>query len=84
MLMLARKGRRDPVRDFLYWRLFQIWTDAFRGKVGASTTATGGPLVRFIRAAAALVGETPSVPAVRAIIKTERRRRGRDISSREK
>jgi hypothetical protein len=80
--MRARKGRSDPPREWFYWRLLQIWTDHFGGKLSASSTESGGPLVRFIKAAGALVDVTPSVPTVRAIIKAERRdRTGRDISA---
>jgi len=79
--LAARKGRRDPPREWLYWRLLSVWTDHLGGKLGASSTESGGPAVRFIRVACALVGVTPSVPTVRAIIKAERlARRGRDIS----
>ena len=85
MLLLARKGRRDPVRELFYWRVFGIWTDQLDGKLSASSTPTGGPLVRFVRHIGALVGVIPSVSTVRALIKAERRaRRGRGISSRKK
>jgi hypothetical protein len=84
MPVAARKGRRDPAREWLYCRLLAIWTD-LGGRLGASTSETGGPAVRFIRAACALVDVKPSVSTVRAIVKVERRaRKGRDISSREK
>jgi hypothetical protein len=65
--------------------LFEIWTEDLRGNLSASMTATGGPLVRFIRAVCMLVDVTPRVSAVRAIIKAERRARAKGgISSGEK
>lgn len=67
-----RKGKRDPDRDWLYLSLLDIWINQFRGELKASTSATGGPCVRFVRAAMALVlppDEVPSVPAVRRIVR---------------
>ena len=47
----ARKGRLNPDRDWLYLSLLDIWINQFHGKLKASTSATGGPCVRFVRAA---------------------------------
>jgi hypothetical protein len=77
--LAARKGRSDPPRQWLYGRLFEIWTNDLRGNPSASMTATGGPMVRFIRAVCALVNVTPRVSAVRAIIKKERRVRTKGV-----
>jgi hypothetical protein len=68
----ARKGKLDPDRDWLYLSLLDIWINQFRGKLKASTSATGGPCVRFVRAAMALVlppDQVPRVPAVRRIVR---------------
>jgi hypothetical protein len=68
----ARKGRLDPDRDWLYLSLLDIWINQFRGELKASSSATGGPCVRFVRAAMALVlpaDEVPRVPAVRRIVR---------------
>jgi hypothetical protein len=68
----ARKGRLDPDRDWLYLSLLDIWINQFCGHLKASTSVTGGPCVRFVRAAMALVlppDEVPRVPAVRRIVR---------------
>jgi hypothetical protein len=68
----ARKGRLDPDRDWLYLSLLDIWINQFRGLPKAASSATGGPCVRFVRAAMALVlpaDEVPRVPAVRRIVR---------------
>jgi hypothetical protein len=68
----TRKGKLDPDRDWLYLSLLDIWINQFGGKLQASTSTTGGPCVRFIRAAMALVlppDEVPRVPAVRRIVR---------------
>jgi hypothetical protein len=49
----ACQARRDPARERLFRRLFEIWTDCFHGKLAVSTPARGsprGPLIRFIHA----------------------------------
>jgi hypothetical protein len=66
------KGRRDPAREWLYLELLHIWIYYLRGKLRASTGATGGPCVRFVRAAMALAlpaDEVPRVPTVRRIVR---------------
>jgi hypothetical protein len=66
-----RKGKLDPDRDRLYQSLLDIWTNQFRGELGASSGATGGPCVRFVRAAMGLVlpaDEVPAVSTVRRIV----------------
>lgn len=68
----ARKGRLDPDRDWLYLSLLDIWINQLHGELKASTSATGGPCVRFVRAAMALVlppNQVPRVPAVRRIVR---------------
>ena len=70
ILVRVHKGKSDPARDWLYRTLLDIWVDCFGGRLAASKkTATGGPCVRFIRAACALArSEVPSVgPAGRII-----------------
>jgi hypothetical protein len=72
MQMRLRKGKLDPGRDWLYLSLLDIWINQFHGELKASTSATGGPCVRFVRAATALVlppDEVPRVPAVRRIVR---------------
>jgi hypothetical protein len=72
MQMRLRKGKLDPGRDWLYLSLLDIWINQFHGELKASTSATGGPCVRFVRAAMALVlppDEVPRVPAVRRIVR---------------
>jgi hypothetical protein len=82
MLARAHKGKSDPAIDWLYWRLFQIWTDHLGGTLGTSKdTKTGGPLIRFICAAFALVGKAPprkSTIAKRAENEAEDRKQGRE------
>jgi hypothetical protein len=74
MLVRIRKGKRDPARDWLYLTLLlDIWPRYFGGRLMASKTASGGPCVRFFRAAAALVldaREVPSVVTVHRIVRT--------------
>jgi hypothetical protein len=68
----ARKGRLNPDRDWLYLSLLDIWINQFHGKLKASTSATGGPCVRFVRAAMTLVlpaNEVSRVAAVRRIVR---------------
>ena len=67
-----RKGKFDPGRDWLYLSLLDIWINQFRGELKASTSATGGPCVRFVRAAMTLVlpaNEVSRVAAVRRIVR---------------
>jgi hypothetical protein len=82
MLARAHKGKSDPAIDWLYWRLFQIWTDHLGGTLGTSKgTKTGGPLIRFICAAFALVGKAPprkSTIAKRAENEAEDRKQWRE------
>jgi len=58
-----RKGKLDPARDFLYEiLLLTVWPRYFGGTLTASHTRTGGPCVRFLRAACALAPcKVPSV-----------------------
>jgi hypothetical protein len=56
----ARKGRLNPDRNWLYLSLLDIWINQFRGKLKASTSATGGPCVRFVRARLDYFRPTPS------------------------
>jgi hypothetical protein len=67
MRMRMRKGKRDPGRDWFYLSLLDIWINQFHGELKASTTATGGPCVRFVRAAMALVLPPDEVPRVRVV-----------------
>ena len=72
MQVRARKGRLDPDLDRLYLSLLDIWINQFGGKLRASSGANGGPCVRFVIAAMALVlpaDEVPSVPTVRRIVR---------------
>jgi hypothetical protein len=65
------KGKLDPDRDRLYVSLLDIWINQFRGELRASSGATGGPCVRFVRAAMGLMlpsDEVPAVPTVRRIV----------------
>jgi hypothetical protein len=72
-LVRARKGKRNPERDWLYWRLMQVWTDSF-GKALAITA--GGRLVRFLGAAVEIAtGNAPSDATMRTVIRRERERR---------
>jgi hypothetical protein len=70
-----RKGKLDPDRDWLYLSLLDIWINQFRGELRASSGPSGGPCVRFIRTAMALVilaREVPSAPTVRRIVRALR------------
>jgi hypothetical protein len=72
MQMRLRKGKLDPGRDWLYLSLLDIWINQFHGELKASTSATGGPCVRFVRTAMALVlppDQVPRVPAVRRTVR---------------
>jgi hypothetical protein len=70
MSVRIRKGKLDPARDFLYETLLlTVWPDYFGRTLGASNTKSGGPCVRFLRAAAALTGEVLSVVTARRIVK---------------
>jgi len=72
MQVRTRKGKLDPDRNRLYLSLLDIWINQFGGKLQASTSGTGGPCVRFVRAAMALLlpaDEVPSVPTVRRIVR---------------
>ena len=65
------KGKLDPDRDRLYVSLLDIWINQFRGELKASSGVTGGPCVRFVRAAMDLVlpaNEVPAVSTVRRIV----------------
>jgi hypothetical protein len=67
----ARKGRRDPDREWLYLELLDIWINSFHGRLAASSGATGGPCVRFVRTAISFVlppNEVPRVGTVREIV----------------
>jgi hypothetical protein len=73
MQMHLRKGKLDPGHDWLYLSLLDIWINQFHGELKASTSATGGPCVRFVRIAMALVlppDQVPRVPAVRRIVRS--------------
>jgi hypothetical protein len=67
MQVRLRKGKLDPDRDWLYLSLLDIWINQFRGELKASTSATGGPCVRFVRAAMDLVLPPDEVPRVRTV-----------------
>jgi hypothetical protein len=45
MLIRANTGRQDSARDWLYWRLLGIWTDALSGKLATSKPPGGGLLL---------------------------------------
>jgi hypothetical protein len=65
-----RKGKLDPARDWLYETLLlTIWPRYFGGTLRASNTSSGGPCVRFFRAAAALVDVRPHVVTARRIVR---------------
>jgi len=67
----ARKGRRDPDREWLYLELLDIWINSFHGRLAASTGTTGGPCVRFVRTAMGFVlppNKVPRVATVRTIV----------------
>ena len=85
----ARQGRRDPAREWLFARLFKIWTDCFHGKLAVSTPARGsprGPLMRFILAVLAPLtltlweGDLPSPETIRKLARNARRARNRQGS----
>jgi hypothetical protein len=82
----ARQGRRDPAREWLFARLFEIWTDCFHGKLAVSTPARGsprGPLIRFILAVLRPLtltlweGDLPSPETIRRLVRSARRARKR-------
>ena len=85
MRLRARQGRRDPARDWLVERLFDIWVDCFGGKLAVTTPPVGGPprgpLVRFIPAVltpltpALWEHDLPSPGTIRKLVRQERRRR---------
>jgi hypothetical protein len=82
ILARAIQGKRDPVRDWLYWRLLAIWTDCLGGELTISVPKYGGqpcgPLVRFLIAAVTVVsGKAPNAYTVRTIVRRERARRGK-------
>ena len=64
------KGKLDPDRDRLYVSLLDIWINQFRGELKASSGVTGGPCVRFVRAAMDLVLPANEVPAVSTVRKS--------------
>jgi hypothetical protein len=89
MRLRARQGKQDPAREWLFGRLFEIWTDCFHGKLAVSTPAHGsprGPLIRFIRAVLAPLtlslweGERPSPETIRKLARGARRARKRQGS----
>jgi hypothetical protein len=72
MQVHLRKGKLNPDRDWLYLSLLDIWINQFCGELRASTSRTGGPCVRFVRAATALVlpaDEVPRASTVRTIVR---------------
>jgi hypothetical protein len=76
MRVRDHKGRRDPAREWLYLELLHIWIYYLRGELKASRSATGGPCVRFVRVAMALVlpaADVPSVDTVHDIVGKLRR-----------
>ena len=85
MRLRARQGRRDPARDWLIERLFDIWTDCFGAKLAVTTPPSGGqprgPLIRFIHAVltpltpALWEHDLPSPGTIRKLVRQERRRR---------
>jgi hypothetical protein len=64
MLATLIKGRRDPPRQWLYWRLLQIWVECFGGPLTVSTPPIGGapygPLVHFVMTVTADVLDPPA------------------------
>ena len=80
----ARQARRDPARERLFRRLFEIWTACFDGKL-AVTISRGkppsGPLIRFILAVLTPLtltlweGKLPSPDTIRDLARQEQRRR---------
>jgi hypothetical protein len=64
MLVRIRKGKSDPARDWLHLTLLDIWVYYFGGTLTASRTASGGPCVRFLTTADALVLDAREVPSV--------------------
>jgi hypothetical protein len=77
MLSRSRATKLVPEKGWLYLALFEVWTDLLGGELRASTTSSGGPCVRFIRAAMALVfDDVPKVGTVRAVIKAYRSGKG--------
>jgi hypothetical protein len=80
--MLARsvKGKCDPARDWLYWRLMAIWSNSLGGTLTVSVPSQGGdpggPLIRFLVAAVGIaVGKAPNAHTLRTVIRRERRHR---------
>jgi hypothetical protein len=80
----ARQARRDPARERLFRRLFEIWTACFDGKL-AVTISRGkppsGPLIHFILAVLTPLtltlweGKLPSPDTIRDLARQEQRRR---------
>jgi hypothetical protein len=80
MMVRSRQGRQDPARAWLYWRLFQIWSECFGGVLAVTVPPDGGPpsgpLVRFVLAVTADVLDPPATPyAIRSAVRRERPRR---------
>jgi hypothetical protein len=76
----AREGRQNPEREWLYWRLFGIWTKHFGGRLGISyKSRPRGPLIRFVLVVTEdLLDPPPSGFEVRNAVNRERRRRRDD------
>jgi len=85
MRLRARQARRDPAREWLFGRLFEIWTNSFGGKLAVTTPPGGGPprgpLVRFVLAVLTPLTPTlwehdlPTPHAIRKLARQEQRRR---------
>jgi hypothetical protein len=70
MLTRSIKGKKDPARDWLYWRLMAIWKDCFGM---ALTTTSRGPLVRFLVAAVGVAtGKVPNAATMRTVVRRAR------------
>jgi hypothetical protein len=83
VLARAVKGGVNPAREWLLWRLLQIWTQDFGGKLGVSVPKGGGqprgPLVQFLQETAEIVleDEMPVPAAIRTIVRREAERQAR-------
>jgi len=80
MAARVRQGKQDPAREWLYWRLFGIWTSV-GGELVCSTPPKGGkpygPLISFVATVfERALHEQVSPHTIRNAIKRERQRRG--------
>ena len=77
----VRERRADPAREWLYWRLFGIWSTHFGGELVCSIPPTGGApyghLIRFMQAVLEhALDERASPHTIRNAIRREQQRRG--------